>query len=97
MARLPRLILPGMPYHVTQRGNRRAPTFFEDGDYLLYRDLLAEAADDAAAWRALRQSETSGRPVGGPGWIAMIEARTGRTLAPQKRGPKPKIAIRCIG
>lgn len=44
MVRRPRLILPGLPCHVTQRGNRRAPTFFEDGDYMLYRDLLAEAA-----------------------------------------------------
>ena len=44
MARLPRLVLPGLPYHVTQRGNRRQPTFFNDGDYALYRDLLAEAA-----------------------------------------------------
>jgi hypothetical protein len=25
------------------RGNRRQQTFFEDGDYVLYRDLLAEA------------------------------------------------------
>lgn len=47
MARLPRLVLPGYPYHVTQRGNRRQQTFFEDGDYALYRDLLAEAAGRA--------------------------------------------------
>jgi len=40
MARLPRLVIPGLPYHVTQRGNRRQQTFFEDGDYALYRDLL---------------------------------------------------------
>jgi len=39
----------GLPYHVTQRGNRRAQTFFEDGDYALYRDLLAEAAVKAEA------------------------------------------------
>jgi putative transposase len=219
MARLPRIVLPGHPYHVTQRGNRRQQTFFEDGDYVLYRDLLAEAAeragaeiwcyclmpnhvhivvvpsdedglrrtfadahrrytgfinarhrwtghlwqgrfgavvmdeahlahamryvslnpvrarlveraedwrwssvrahlagkddelvraapalerygdfasflgapaDYASAWRALRQSETTGRPLGDADWIAAIEARTGRTLAPQKRGPKPK-------
>ena len=44
MARLRCLVLPGHPYHVTQRGNRRSPTFFEDGDYELYRDLLGEAA-----------------------------------------------------
>jgi putative transposase len=219
MARLPRLILPGFPYHVTQRGNRRQQTFFGDDDYALYRDLLAEAADKAGtevwcyclmpnhvhlvvvpsdtdglrrtfadahrrytgyinarhrwtghlwqgrfgavvmdeahlahamryvslnpvrarlveraedwrwssvsahlsgkddalvrvapalerygsfeaflgapsdyadAWRALRQSETSGRPLGDAEWMADLEARTGRTLLPQKRGPKPK-------
>ena len=44
MARLPRLVLPGIPHHITQRGNRRERTFFEDGDYELYLDLLAEAA-----------------------------------------------------
>ena len=49
MARLPRLVVPGYPHHVTQRGNRRAQTFFEEGDYLLYRDLLADAAAKAGA------------------------------------------------
>jgi putative transposase len=49
MARLPRLVLPGYPYHVTQRGHRRQQTFSEDGDYELYRDLLAEAARKAGA------------------------------------------------
>src|SRR6266496_4381342 len=44
MARLPRLVLPGIPHHVTQRGNRRERTFFEDGDYALYLDLLARAS-----------------------------------------------------
>ncbi len=44
MARLARLVVPALPHHVTQRGNRRGQTFFEDGDYQLYRDLLAEAA-----------------------------------------------------
>ena len=32
MARLSRLVLPGFPYHVTQRGNRRMQTFFNSGD-----------------------------------------------------------------
>lgn len=44
MARLPRFVLPGNPHHVTQRGNRRERTFFEDSDYALYLDLLADAA-----------------------------------------------------
>ena len=49
MARLSRLVLPGLPHHVTQRGNRRAQTFFNDGDYALYRDLLADAAKKAGS------------------------------------------------
>jgi putative transposase len=219
MSRLPRLIIPGIPYHVTQRGNRRAQTFFEDADYALYSDLLAQSAEkagaeiwcyclmpnhvhiiivpsdvdglrrtfadthrrytgyinarnrwtghlwqgrfgavamdeahlaaavryvslnpvrarlamrpqdwrwssvpahlaeqddalvrvapilerygrfaeflgdpvaDEAAWRALRMSETSGRPIGNMAWIESLEARSGRSLKPQKRGPKAK-------
>jgi putative transposase len=47
MTRLPRLVLPGIPHHITQRGNRREKTFFEEGDYALYLDLLAQAAGQA--------------------------------------------------
>ena len=43
MARLARLVIPGLPHHVTQRGNGRAQTFFGDADYALYRDSLAES------------------------------------------------------
>ncbi len=49
MARLPRLVIPGHPHHVTQRGNRRAQTFFEEGDYALYKYLLSESARKASA------------------------------------------------
>jgi putative transposase len=217
LARLARVVIPGTPYHVTQRGNRRQQTFFEDGDYALYRDLLADAAqrsgaevwgyclmpnhvhlivvpadehglrrtfadahrrytafinarhrwtghlwqgrygavamyeahlvhaaryvalnpvrarlceraeqwpwssasahlagkddglaivapllervgdfaaflggqEDQQATRALRMAETTGRPVGDAAWIEQLERRTGRQLAPRKRGPKP--------
>lgn len=44
MARLARAVFPGVPHHITQRGNGRQQTFFRDADYALYRDLLAEAA-----------------------------------------------------
>ena len=47
MARLPRIVVPGHPHHVTQRGNRRNQVFFDDGDYGLYIDLLSEAAHKA--------------------------------------------------
>ena len=219
MARLARIVVPGCPHHVTQRGNRRGQTFFEDGDYQLYKDLLGEAvrragceiwcyclmpnhvhlivvpgdedglrrtfadahrrytgyinarlrvtghlwqgrfgsvvmdeghlahavryvslnpvrarlvdradkwpwasvrahldgADDelvsvrpvldrygafdrfvdlsdtnTEAYQAFRQAETTGRPFGSEEWIRTLEAQTGRTLSPQKRGPKTK-------
>jgi len=219
MARLARLVLSGIPHHVTQRGNRREQVFFEDGDYALYLDLLAEAAgrahveiwgyclmpnhvhviavpqdevglsrafrhvhrhytgyvnarqrwtghlwqgrfssvamdephfvaslryvslnpvrarlveraedwrwssarahlagkddvvvrvapalervgdfatflgetfDEALSYAALRKAESVGRPIGSREWLAEMEARTGRSLAPGKRGPKPK-------
>ena len=217
MARLPRLVVPGLPHHVTQRGNGRQQTIFEEGGYALYLDLLADAAEKARAevwayclmpnhvhavvvpadedglrrtfgdlhrrytayvnararrtghvwqgrfgsvamdeahlfhalryvslnpvrarlveraadwrwssvgahlagkddrvvrvapalervgnfaaflaedfdqdeaWLALRRAESIGRPIGDATWIAALEARTGRTLAPGKRGPK---------
>ncbi len=47
MARLARVVVPGLPHHVTQRGNRRERTFFEEGDYALYRDLLADSSTRA--------------------------------------------------
>jgi putative transposase len=52
MARLARFIIPGLPHHVTQRGNGRAQTFFGDGDYALYRDLLSAScrANDVEIW-----------------------------------------------
>jgi len=49
MARLSRLVIPGHPHHVTQRGNRGAQVFFEEDDYALYRHLLGEAAKKAGA------------------------------------------------
>ena len=52
MARMARLVIPGVPHHVTQRGNGRAPMFFRDDDYALYRALLAEhcAAAGVEVW-----------------------------------------------
>ena len=225
MARLARLVIPGLPYHVTQRGNRRGTTFFEDEDFRTYREMLAEAAaragaqvwayclmpnhvhlivvpadpdglrktfanahrryagminaryrwsghlwqgrfgavamdeahlaaasryvalnpvrarladraedwpwssarahiagaddrlvevaplldrfgdfasflgtaEDQQATRALRQSETTGRPLGSAAWLEELEARSGRSLLPKKRGPKPRQGqVSCI-
>ena len=42
MARLARVVAPGIPHHVTQRGNRRQQTFFEPEDYQAYISLMAQ-------------------------------------------------------
>jgi putative transposase len=41
MPRIARIIAPGTPHHITQRGNRRMQTFFCDEDYQAYIDLMA--------------------------------------------------------
>lgn len=52
MARLARFVIPGIPHHVTQRGNGRQQTFFSDADYAAYRMLLSKhcAAHGVAVW-----------------------------------------------
>ena len=47
MARMTRLVVPGYPHHVTQRGNRRQQTFFCEGDYRHYIALMSESAGQA--------------------------------------------------
>ena len=42
MPRLARVVAPGIPHHITQRGNRRQQTFFSDDDYRAYMGLMAE-------------------------------------------------------
>lgn len=42
MARIARIVVPGYPHHITQRGNRRQTTFFSAADYRAYMDLLAD-------------------------------------------------------
>ena len=40
MSRIARVVVEGVPYHVTQRGNGRRQVFFCDEDYKLYLDLI---------------------------------------------------------
>jgi putative transposase len=55
-----------------------------------FADLLETQADDPA-FAALRRSELIGRPLGSESFTKRAEALLGRTLAPAKRGPKPKM------
>jgi REP-associated tyrosine transposase len=47
MARIARVIAPGHPHYVTQRGNRGQRTFFRDDDYRAYLALQAEWTEKA--------------------------------------------------
>ncbi len=52
MARLARVVLPGYPHHITQRGNRRQDVFFKEGDYNYYLELVSEwcASEKIEIW-----------------------------------------------
>ena len=42
MARIERVVVPGFPHHIPQRGNRRQEVFFRSSDYQFYLELLKE-------------------------------------------------------
>jgi putative transposase len=43
MPRIARIVVPGYPHHVVQRGNRGLDVFFSEADYLAYIDFLRKA------------------------------------------------------
>ena len=47
MARIARVVAPGLPHHVTQRGNRRQAVFFSEADYEAYLACLSEGCASA--------------------------------------------------
>lgn len=52
MSRTARIVAPGYPHHITQRGNRQMPVFFREEDYELYISLMSEwcAKCDVQIW-----------------------------------------------
>ncbi|MBX3176796.1 MAG: transposase [Candidatus Hydrogenedentes bacterium] len=46
MPRTARIVLPGVPHHITQRGNNRQQVFFDDADHKAYLAMLREEALD---------------------------------------------------
>src|SRR5580704_16664076 len=73
MARIARVVVPGLPHHVTQRGDRREPVFFEADDYRPFRRLAAAAARRAGipVWAyCLMPNHVHLACAGGRGWVA---------------------------
>ena len=94
MPRIARIVAPGLPHRVTQRGNRRMQTFFRDEGYQEYMTLPAhwrehllepEAAELAAA---MRHRENTGGPLGDRDFVQRLGAQLGRDLLPKKPGPQ---------
>ena len=42
MPRRPRFVVPGLPHHITQRGNNRQDVFFSEEDRIRYFQILRE-------------------------------------------------------
>jgi putative transposase len=47
MTRIARVVMPGVPHHIVQRGNRRQRVFFSDNDRRFYLRLLRKHAAEA--------------------------------------------------
>jgi putative transposase len=77
--------------HLLGRNNELvnvAPVLERYGDFASFLNQEEEVSE---AFRVLRQSETTGRPLGSDNWVEKLEVLTSRQLKPQKRGPKRKI------
>jgi len=80
--------------HVTGRGDGFTDLSGTAGLHRNWRAMLRhglEAGDiDEADVVAIESRMRTGRPLGSEGFVATLEAGTGRALGPQKRGPKAK-------
>jgi hypothetical protein len=66
-------VLPGIPHHVTQRGNGRRRTFFGDCDYAHYLSLLRHSCRKNGTLAAAVGKGTLGR-VFTPPWDLAAQA-----------------------
>ena len=95
-----RIVVPGLPHHGTQRGNRRQRTFLRRDDVLVKAKPLLKlvprwakhlsADPDEETIRRLHRHEATGRPVGSGHFLARLERIVGPLLRPQKPGRKKK-------
>ena len=103
MARLARVVVPGVPHHVTQRGNRRQETFFTQDDHAAYLSVLGERCVRCGVevWAyclmpnhvrliVVPDSEDGlRRALGETAFLDRIERMLHRVVRPAKRGPIP--------
>jgi len=99
MPRLARVVIPGCPHHVTQRGNRREDVFACDADRRRYLALLGHQVGDWKAFlrtedeeevRVLRARTRTGRPCGDEQFVTRLECRLGPPPPPRQGRPASK-------
>ncbi len=50
MPRIRRVVVPGLPHHIVQRGNRRSNIFVDDQDRLVFLRMLKDASEVHSLW-----------------------------------------------
>lgn len=91
MARTARVVEPSIPYHITQRGNRRQQAFFCDDDYRTHLGV-SSVFGLVVAWgivikrhigeieiRLLLRQKRTGRPLGNERFIDRLKKALRRT------------------
>ena len=98
MPRVARIVLPGFPHHVTQRGNNLQDVFFVDEDRRVYLEILGEQAErygvTVQGWclmtnhvpqeqkESLRLNTHRGRPRAADRFLGKLETKLNRRLRP---------------
>ena len=72
MPRRPRIVLPGVPFHLIQRGNNRQACFYVEDDYRFYE--IREATNGNYALGSSRFQEKVAKALG----RRVVRGRSGR-------------------
>ena len=96
MPRIARIIVEGVPYHITQRGNGRQQVFFTEADHRLYLDLLRANAGSGLDLRGYRLMPNHVHLIGFPLPI-MAAASAAHGLRPPVQSPTAKLWARLAG
>lgn len=95
-----RLVIPGLPHHVTQRVNRRQQTFFCDEDYSAYLELMAEwCAEREAALSLLPDAQSRacrGRRMGWSGRSGGLPTLCAEDQLPREVAGLPMTGAFCV-
>jgi len=89
MARIARVVAPGLPHHITQWGNRRQQTFFTDLELIddWWKSFLLDDVQEQER-KLFHKHERTGRPLRSEAFKEKIQTKLNRVLCKQKPGPK---------